>query len=61
MKTHLYTRCGKLVVAERKASTSLLQRRFSIDYGKATKIMDMMEEHGVISLGRLRRVLIEQP
>ncbi len=45
----LYTRCVNLVVTERKASTSLLQRRFSIGYGRAAKIMDMMEERGVIS------------
>lgn len=61
----LYTRCVNLVVTERKASTSLLQRRFSIGYGRAAKIMDMMEERGVISppqgATRAREVLIDAP
>lgn len=61
----LYTRCVNLVVSERKASTSLLQRRFSIGYGRAAKIMDMMEERGVISppqgATRAREVLVDAP
>lgn len=48
-EAELYTRCLDLVVTERKASTSLLQRRFSIGYGKAARMMDMLEERGVIS------------
>ncbi len=60
----LYTRCVQLVITERKASTSLLQRRFSIGYGRAAKIMDMMEQRGVIgpasgNTSRPREVLIE--
>lgn len=51
-----------MVITERKASTSLLQRRFSIGYGRAAKIMDMMEQRGVISppqgASRAREVLI---
>ncbi len=61
----LYTRCVNLVVTERKASTSLLQRRFSIGYGRTAKIMDMMEERGVISspqgATRAREVLVDAP
>ncbi len=59
----LYTRCVQLVVTERKASTSLLQRRFSIGYSRAAKIMDLMEENGVISpptgATRAREVLVD--
>ncbi len=61
----LYTRCVNLVVTERKASTSLLQRRFSIGYGRAAKIMDMMEQRGVIGpnmgASRPREVLVDAP
>ncbi len=61
----LYTRCVNLVVTERKASTSLLQRRFSIGYSRAAKIMDMMEENGIISppsgATRAREVLVDAP
>lgn len=60
----LYDRCVRFVILEQKASTSLLQRRFSIDYGCAAKMMDMMEERGVISspvrAGRIRKVIIRQ-
>ncbi len=61
----LYTRCVNLVVTERKASTSLLQRRFSIGYGRAAKIMDLMEKRGVIGpnqgASRPREVLVDAP
>lgn len=60
----LYERCVNLVITERKASTSLLQRRFSIGYGKAAKIMDQMEENGIIGpsqgTSRPREVLVEE-
>ncbi len=36
------------VVREQKASTSLLQRKFSIGYNRAAKIIDELEEYGVI-------------
>jgi S-DNA-T family DNA segregation ATPase FtsK/SpoIIIE len=59
----LYERAVQLVKNERKASTSLLQRRFSIGYGRAAKIIDMMESRGVIgpvagNSSRPREVLI---
>ena len=60
----LYKRCVNLVVTERKASTTLLQRRFSIGYAKAARIMEMMEERGVVSpstgSSRPREVLIDE-
>jgi len=37
-----------VVVANRKASTSLLQRKLRIGYGRASRLMDMMEEQGII-------------
>lgn len=45
----LYDRCVRLVVSEGKVSTSLLQRRFSIGYGIAAKIIDLMEDRGVVT------------
>jgi len=61
----LYTRCLNLIVTERKASTSQLQRRFGIGYGRAAKIMDLLEARGIISasLGsaRPREVLVDAP
>ena len=61
----LYARCEQLVIAERKASTTLLQRRFSIGYGKAARIMEMLEMRGVVAPAtdsrRPREVLINAP
>ena len=61
----LYTRCVNLVATERRASTSLLQRRFSIGYGRAAKILDMMEQRGIIGpnmgASRPREVLVSHP
>ncbi len=61
----LYCRCVYLVATERKASTSHLQRRFSIGYGRAAKMMDLMEARGVISpvqgVARTREVLVPPP
>ena len=37
-----------IIVAAGRASTSLLQRRLSIGYGRAAKILDMLEEDGFI-------------
>lgn len=37
-----------IIVAAGRASTSLLQRRLSIGYGRAAKILDMLEENGFI-------------
>ena len=31
-----------------RASTSLLQRKFGIGYGRAAKLIDMLEENGIV-------------
>lgn len=56
-----YEDAVRAVVAAGKASTSFLQRRLRIGYGKAARIMEEMEENGVISAAdgsRPRQVLI---
>ena len=50
-----------VVLEARKASTSLLQRRLRIGYGKAARLMEQMEEQGIISPAdgsRPREVLV---
>ena len=58
----LYERAREFVVAEGKASTSLLQRRFKVGYGRACRIMDALEGRGVIAksdgTNRPREVLL---
>jgi S-DNA-T family DNA segregation ATPase FtsK/SpoIIIE len=44
----LYDKAVRLVGETQKCSTSLLQRRLGIGYGRAAKIVDMMESEGVI-------------
>jgi DNA segregation ATPase FtsK/SpoIIIE-like protein len=39
----------KVTMSEGKASTSLLQRKLSIGYGRAARIIEKLEERGVIS------------
>ena len=37
------------IKSEGKASTSFLQRKLQIGYNRAARIIDMMEEKGVVS------------
>ncbi len=51
----------KLAIEEGKISTSLMQRRLGVGYGRAAKIIDEMEEKGYVSKpdgNKPRRVLI---
>ncbi len=44
----LYEEARELVIRAGKASTSYLQRRLRIGYGRAARILDMLQERGVI-------------
>ncbi len=44
----LYEEARELVIKAGKASTSYLQRRLRIGYGRAARILDMLQERGVI-------------
>lgn len=44
----LYEEVKEYVINEQKASTSLLQRRFGIGYNRAARMIDALEEAGVI-------------
>ena len=58
----LYEQAVQLVVESKNASTSMLQRRFSIGYARAARIMDQLEEHGVVGPprgSRGREVLVD--
>jgi DNA segregation ATPase FtsK/SpoIIIE-like protein len=51
-----------IIKAENKASTSLLQRKLGIGYGRASRIMDEFENRGIIGMAdgtnQARKVLI---
>jgi len=44
----LFESAKEIIIKANKASTSMLQRRLSIGYGRAAKILDMLEESGII-------------
>ncbi|MDD3156407.1 MAG: DNA translocase FtsK [Candidatus Pacebacteria bacterium] len=43
-----YEEAVEVVKQYQKASTSMLQRRLGLGYGRAAKIIDMMEERGIV-------------
>ena len=45
----LYSQAVDIIKSEGKASTSFLQRKLQIGYNRAARIIDMMEEKGVVS------------
>lgn len=58
----LYEEAKKVVIEARKASASLLQRRLSVGYARAARLIDTMEEKGVVGPGegaKPREVYIE--
>ncbi|MDC0344872.1 DNA translocase FtsK 4TM domain-containing protein [Alphaproteobacteria bacterium] len=59
----LYDKVVELLAREKKASTSFIQRHFQIGYNRAARIVDQLEEDGVISpanhVGR-REVLLPE-
>ncbi len=44
----LYEEAVKIVLAAKKASASLLQRRLKIGYARAARLLDIMEEKGIV-------------
>ena len=48
----IYQRAVAVVVRERKASTSLLQRKLNLGYGRAARLIDRMEEEGIVGPDR---------
>ncbi len=45
----LYDKAVAIVARDKRASTSYIQRRLQIGYNRAARLMEMMEEQGVIS------------
>jgi len=45
----LYNQAVNVILREKKASTSLLQRHLQIGYNRAAKLMDELEREGVVS------------
>jgi len=57
----LYNQAKELVIQSGKASASLLQRRLRVGYARAARLLDMLEEQGIIGPGdgaKPREVLV---
>jgi S-DNA-T family DNA segregation ATPase FtsK/SpoIIIE len=48
----IYQRAIAVVTRERKASTSLLQRKLNLGYGRAARLIDRMEAEGIVGPDR---------
>ena len=48
-KDELYSTALEIIKSEGKASTSFLQRKLQIGYNRAARIIDMMEDDGIVS------------
>ncbi|MDF2945406.1 MAG: ftsK/SpoIIIE family protein [Bacillales bacterium] len=62
-KDELFKEACEFVVSQGSASTSMIQRRYRIGYNRAARLIDMMEDYGVISSAngsKPRDVLVSQ-
>ena len=58
----LFEDAARLIVLNQSGSTSLIQRKFSIGYNRAGRLMDQMEKAGIVGAaqgGKPREVLIQ--
>lgn len=54
--------CIEVIRSERNASVSLLQRRLRLGYGRAARVMEELENRGIVGPGRVaepREILID--
>lgn len=57
----MFEEAARLIVANQQGSTSLIQRKFSIGYNRAGRIMDQLEAAGIVGLfegSKARQVLV---
>ena len=60
----LYEEARALVIEVQKASSSYLQRRLRVGYARAARLLDMLEERGVVGPpdgSKPREVFVEKP
>lgn len=58
----LYDQVKNFVVQSRRASTSLIQRKFSVGYSRAARLIDVLEEQGIIGPAngsKPRKILVQ--
>ena len=58
----LFDEAARLVVSQQQGSTSLIQRKFSIGYNRAGRLMDQLQGAGIVGPyegSKARQVLIQ--
>ncbi len=58
----LVTKCLEIIKQERKASTSMLQRRLRLGYTRAARVVDILEQRGIVGPkdgARDREILVD--
>ncbi|NNE90783.1 MAG: DNA translocase FtsK [Verrucomicrobiales bacterium] len=58
----LIEKCLEIIFADKKASTSHLQRRLRLGYNRAARVMDILEQRGIIGPGdgaKPREILVD--
>jgi S-DNA-T family DNA segregation ATPase FtsK/SpoIIIE len=61
MDDDLWEQAAEVVIAAKKGSSSLLQRRLGVGYARAAKLIDILEQKGVVSVAngsKPREVLV---
>ena len=51
-KDENYNQAVNFVMEKKKASASMLQRKFSIGYNRAANLIELMEENGIVGPAR---------
>ena len=57
----MFVQAARAIVATQQGSTSMIQRRFSIGYNRAGRLMDQLEKAGIVGAAqgsKPREVLI---
>ena len=58
----LVDKCLEIIRQEKRASTSLLQRRLRLGYTRAARIVDILEQRGILGPGegaKPREILVD--
>jgi len=61
-KDDLFEEAAKLVINSQQASVSMLQRRLRLGYSRAARLIDMMEEEGIVGAfcgSKAREILVD--